>query len=160
MAKAAAILRPKAPALIVPAHLGSGPAPIQTETRYPVFITRDNAPTLAFWQRCASIADPAKPVTVFLTASVWALMVGELCALPDAVWMDPTKKPTPDTFKALALTKKFTIVNSGTDDQAVCDEKNREAERLCSWRDRHDRFAMRAGTKDPELIDKAVNTNG
>lgn len=141
--------------IILPSSLGSGPTPIQTEHRFPVWIDKDNAPNLAFLMRAAAIADPAVPVTVYIKASVWSALVRELASQPDELWMDPSRKPTPETFKSLALTKKFTIVNAGTDDDKWIDERNAEAQRYCSFEGRREH--LRISTADRAETERKVD---
>jgi len=137
----------RAPAIVTAANLGSGVASIATETTLPVFLDDNSAPTTNFWLKCASLADPAVPVTAYLTSTQWAAISREICSLPAELLMDPTRPPTPETFAAMRLTKNFTIVNSGTEDQIWCDKMNWPVVRACSWREREARFHVRPGEK-------------
>ena len=106
--------------------------------------TRD----LAFLKRVSGLVYPVY-TTIYLTSTQWAGIAAEVAALAPVGATTSLGRPiTPKTFQQLKL-GRLTVWNSGTEDQDVCDMLNAEQERLSNFREKHDRFAQRAGT-NPE----------
>ena len=104
--------------------------------------TRD----LAFLKRVSGLVYPVY-TTIYLTSTQWAGIAAEVAAMP-GLKTDRGRKPTRKNFSQLQI-GRLTAVNSTTEDQDVCDMLNAEQERLSNFREKHDRFAQRAGT-NPE----------
>ena len=109
-----------------------------------IFLDEKNAPILQRYERIAGLCAPV-PTTMFVTSTEWARFTAELSALPAEIFTRPfnPSKATHSRF----LIQTLTIVNSGTEDQTVCNAANYEAERKANFREKHDALAMRAGTK-------------
>ena len=101
---------------------------------------------LAFLKRVSAIVYPVY-TTIFLTSTQWAGIAKEVAAMP-GLRTSQGRKPTRKNFSQLQI-GRLTAVNSTTEDQDVCDMLNAEQERLSNFREKHDRFAQRAGT-NPE----------
>ena len=104
--------------------------------------TRD----LAFLKRVSGLVYPVY-TTIYLTSTQWAGIAAEVAAMP-GLKTDRGRKPTRKNFSQLQI-GRLTAVNSTTEDQDVCDMLNAVQERLSNFREKHDRFAQRAGT-NPE----------
>ena len=98
---------------------------------------------LAFLKRVSALVYPVY-TTIFLTSTQWAGVAKEVAAMP-GLKTDRGRKPTRKNFSQLQI-GRLTAVNSTTEDQDVCDMLNAEQERLSNFREKHDRFALRAGT--------------
>lgn len=111
--------------------------------------------TVARLQRIANIGYPAE-IKMHCTSTLWERLVAELRSLGPGAFMDPSKMPTPENFKSMKISTT-TFVNSGTADQKYVDALNAGEERKATWREKHDRLAMRAGEKKPaiEYVDAA-----
>jgi hypothetical protein len=111
--------------------------------------------TAAMMSRIAGINYPVE-TTMWCTSTMWESLVGELSALPADAFMDPSRPPTPTNFRRMKI-MSTTFINSGTADKRVCDLRNDAEERKANFREKHDRFAMRASEKKPaiEYVDAA-----
>ena len=101
---------------------------------------------LAFLKRVSGLVYPIY-TTIYLTSTQWAGIAAEVAAMP-GLKTDRGRKPTRKNFSQLQI-GRLTAVNSTTEDQDVCDMLNAVQERLSNFREKHDRFAQRAGT-NPE----------
>lgn len=61
--------------------------------------------------------------TMFLTSSNWALLAKEV----EEYIPEGHPKPDPDNFKELIISRRFKVVNSGSEDQKAVDEANIQA---------------------------------
>jgi hypothetical protein len=110
---------------------------------------------LAFLQRVSALVYPVY-TTIFLTTTDWAGIAKEVAATP-GLKTSKNRAPTRTNFKHLII-GRLTAVNSGTDDQDVCNMLNAPEERKSQFREKHDRLAIRAGTKPSEdYEDEATN---
>ncbi len=75
---------------------------------------------------CAEI-----PTTMFITSSEWARLAAEVQVL--------TKQVNPANFRRLIL-RNLTVVNSGSDDQLVCNLLNIPEARKCDFQNRRKRL--------------------
>ena len=112
---------------------------------------------LAFLRRISALVYPVH-TTIFLTSRDWAGVAAEIAATP---WLKTDKaglKPTRGNFSRLKI-GRLTAVNSGTEDQDVCDMLNAPEERMSDFRAKHDRWAIRAGEKKEIEAEDATSTH-
>lgn len=102
---------------------------------------------IAFLKRVSSLVYPVR-TTIFLTSTDWGKLFREVQQL---VGFASGRPVTWANFKkAPFVIGRLTAVNSGTEDQDVCDLLNAPEERKSQFREKHDCLAQRAGTK-PEI---------
>ena len=108
---------------------------------------------LAWLKRTAQIVYPTF-TTVFLTSTDWAGVAAEVSAVPN-LHTNKGHKPTKKNFSRLNI-GRLTAVNSGTEDQGVCDLLNAAEERKCDFRAKIERFGVRPeAKKQVETVDAA-----
>jgi hypothetical protein len=90
------------------------------------------------------IADLVHPVKtrVFLTTSNWARIAAEINLVYKDSLVMPSGKPTPKNFREMVI-RSTTFINSGTDDQDVCNLLNAPEEARTPFRFREANFAVR-----------------
>ena len=76
--------------------------------------------------RIAGLCAPV-PTLIFVTSKDWAELAAEVLRV------QPKIVPDPSNFKELRVPPCLTVVNSGTEDQAVVDEANRAASEQCHF---------------------------
>jgi hypothetical protein len=95
-------------------------------------------------EKCRLIADLCHPVQVrvFVTTSNWARIAGDIATNYKHSLVMPSGKPTPRNFRSFKV-RSVTFVNSGTDDQDVCNILNMPEEAKTPFRYREANFVVR-----------------
>lgn len=107
---------------------------------------------LAFLQRVSALVYPVW-TTIFLTSTDWARVAKEVSRIP-GMKTNCGRRATPRNFKQLHI-GRLTAVNSGTEDQDVCDALNAPEERKSRFREKHDWLAGPVVQDDNRWTDAA-----
>ncbi len=109
---------------------------------------------LAALKRISALVYPVD-TTIWLTSGDWGKVAAEVAALPDLRTDRARLTPTRRNFSRLKI-GRLTAVNSGTEDQDVCNALNAPEEAKSNFRSKHDRWAVPAsGKKEIEAVDAA-----
>lgn len=103
------------------------------------------SPLATNWIRTleAQAAHVSRPTTRYLTAGEWGKVAAELDAQYGDALMDPTR-PAPWHSQQRFLVGKLLVVNSGTDDRAEVNRRNREEPGAIDYKERVERFRITA----------------
>ena len=94
----------------------------------------------AIVQKLVTISELVYPVetVMFITSTNWGLLANELATEYGDDFVVLNKRMTKQNFSRLQI-GKLTVVNSGTEDQGVCDYANQEAAAKANFRAKADR---------------------
>ena len=100
---------------------------------------------LAALKRISGLVYPVE-TKIFLTSADWAKVAAEVAAMPGLATDKAGVAPTRSNFSRLKI-GRLTAINSGTEDQDVCNALNAPEEAKANFRAKHDRWAIPASEK-------------